>query len=220
MAKLPVVTGQNRLISSPKVLVIHILAVCTGNICRSPLFEKVLKHRLADLAVSISSAGTRAREGVPMTAQAIELADARGVPAVVGGHGARLLTAADVHNADLVIALARDHRREIVELAPSGLRNTFTAREFARLSAGVSDDEIREAAQESAGGARNDSRDRLRAVIALVARQRGLALPPAAPEDDDVVDPYRRSWTTYVKSAEQLDPALTAVERVLRLALG
>lgn len=154
-----------------------------------------------------------------MTAQAIELAAARGVPAIVGDHGARLLTAADVHNADLVIALARDHRREIVELAPSGLRNTFTAREFARLSAEVSDDDIRGTAQKSANGARNDSRDRLRAVLTLVGRQRGLALPPAAPVDDDVVDPYRRSWTTYLKSAEQLDPALSAVERVLRLAL-
>ena len=204
----------------PEVAVIRILTVCTGNICRSPLAEKVLEHRLGDLVVSVSSAGTRARAGMPMTPQTIELAAERGVPEPIAAHAARLLSAADVHSADLVIALARDHRREIVELAPSGMSYTFTAREFERLSAGVRDDEIRRVASDMTNGAQTAPRDRVRAVLALIARQRGVVLPPAAPEDDDVVDPYGRSRTTYSRSADQLDPALLALERVLRLTLG
>jgi len=206
--------------SSPEVVVIQILAVCTGNICRSPLAAKVLEQRLSDLPVSVSSAGTRARTGMPMTPQAIELAAARGAAQTALAHTARMLSEADVHNADLIIALARDHRREIVELAPTGLRNTFTAREFARLSGALSDDEVRAVARDRATGVPDDSRHRIRSVVALIARQRGISLPTALPDDDDVVDPYGRSSTTYARSAEQLDPALSAIERVLRLALG
>lgn len=198
---------------------IHILAVCTGNICRSPLAAKVLEQRLSDLPVSVSSAGTRARNGMRMTPQAIELATARGVAETAAGHTARVLNEADVRNADLIIALARDHRREIVELVPSGLRNTFTAREFARLSGAVSDDDIRAAARVEEVDGRVDAQSRVRSIVALIARQRGISLPPALPGDDDVTDPYGRSTRTYALSAEQMDPALTAVERVLRLAL-
>lgn len=96
MAKLPVAAGQNPFIPSPEVVVMHILAVCTGNICRSPLAEKVLKHRLADLALSVSSAGTRARAGLPMTPQSIELATARGVPEEEATHAARQIGRAHV----------------------------------------------------------------------------------------------------------------------------
>lgn len=198
---------------------IRILAVCTGNICRSPLAATVLEHRLSDLPVFVASAGTRARNGMHMTPQAIELAASRGAAETAAAHTARMLSEADVHNADLIIALARDHRRAIVELAPSGLKNTFTAREFARLAGAVNDDEVRAAARDQGFDAPEDARTRVRSVVAFIARQRGIALAPVVPADDDVVDPYGRSSTTYARSAEQLDPALSAVERVLRLAL-
>lgn len=198
---------------------IRILAVCTGNVCRSPLAATVLQHRLSGLPVSVASAGTRARNGTPMTPQAIELAAARGAADTAAAHTARMLSEADVNSADLVIALARDHRRAIVELAPSGVRNTFTAREFVRLSSVVSDDEVRAAAGDRGSEASEDARTRVQAVVGYVARQRGIALPPIIPADDDVVDPYGRSSTTYARSAEQMDPALFAVERILRLAL-
>ena len=41
---------------------------------------------------------------------------------------------------------------------------------------------------------------------------------PPTPEDDDVIDPYGRSWQTYERSAAQLVPALDEVVRVLRVA--
>lgn len=198
---------------------IRILAVCTGNICRSPLVERVLSHRLADLDVVVTSAGTRARAGTPMTDQAIHLAAQRGVPDSAGTHAARLLTEADVLGADLIIALDRDHRRAVVELAPSGLRKTFTAREFARLAGTVRDQEFESVAPDRSR-ADDDTTEPMSEIVALIARQRGLAPPPLAPVDEDVVDPYGRSWATYLRSAEQLDPGLMALERVVRLVLS
>src|SRR5690606_18645389 len=118
-------------------------------------------------------------------------------------------------DADLILAMAREHRTVAVELAPRMLRRTFTVREFARLAASLSDGELRTAA-DSVGA---DLRARLSAVTALVAAQRSV-VAPAEPQDDDVVDPYRRSTETYDRSAAQLVPAIDEVARVLRIVLG
>jgi len=197
--------------------VLEILTVCTGNICRSPLAAQLLSARLADLDVTATSAGARARAGATMTPEAVQLAAHRGIPlGVSGAHRARYLTAAHLHAPVLVLAMAREHRREIVELDPTRLRTAFTIREFARLSADLTDDEVRSAA----GAAGADPAARVAATIALVAGRRGLVLPLADPADDDVIDPFGRSMQTYERSAAELDPAVAAVARVFRLSLA
>ncbi|MFE1645842.1 low molecular weight phosphatase family protein [Microbacterium sp. P01] len=196
---------------------IEVLTVCTGNICRSPLAEQLLRTRLSDLDVHVASAGTRGLRDAPMTPEALRLATELGVdPADSSAHRSRYLTEAQLSDPDLILAMTREHRRAIVELAPSRLRSTFTVREFARLAADIDDELLREAA-ESAGP---DASSRVRAVAALVASRRGLVLPPDDPTDDDVIDPYRRSWSTYQLSASQLEPATREVVRVLRDALA
>ena len=112
--------------------------------------------------------------------------------------------------------MTRDHRREVVELAPSRLRGTFTIREFERLSAGLSDDEFA-AAADAAG---TEAAARVRAIAALVAGRRGVSHPPETTEDDDVIDPYRRSWETYQRSSAQLIPAVDAVVRAVSISLS
>lgn len=201
---------------TPKGLfVIRILTVCTGNICRSPLAALLLAHRMADIGVEATSAGVRARGGDRMPVEAVELALAEGVPTdLPNAHAARYLTEALLQDPDLVLAMDRDHRRAIVELAPGKLRATFTIREFERLAAATSDDAIR------AGATGDSPAERLRGALAVLAGQRGLVLPPADPADDDVVDPYGRSRETYARSGAQLTPGVAAVERVVRLAVG
>lgn len=205
---------------------LDILTVCTGNICRSPLAAQLLATRLADLGVTVSSAGTRARGGAPMTPEAQALAADRGIPSSLSAeHAARYLTPAHVAAADLVLAMTRDHRREIVELDPSRVRTAFTVRELARLAADVSDDELRAAASAVAGSgsavsADAEARARFAAALAVVAGRRGLVLPPPSPDDDDVIDPYGRSTATYERSADEMAPGLAAVERIVRVALS
>ncbi|MBN9177771.1 MAG: low molecular weight phosphatase family protein [Microbacterium sp.] len=206
---------------------LDILTVCTGNICRSPLAAELLATRLADLGVTVSSAGTRARDGAPMTPEAQELAAARGIPASLSAeHAARYLTLAHIAGADLVLAMTRDHRREVVELDPSRVRTAFTVRELARLAADVSDEELRAAAGSGSSGSGSsgpggaDARERFAAALAVVAGRRGLVLPPASPEDDDVIDPYGRSMATYERSADEMAAGLAAAERIARIALS
>lgn len=193
-----------------------ILTVCTGNICRSPLAEQLLRARLADLAPHVSSAGTRGLAAAPMTPEAAHIAEALGVPATdTAGHRSRFLTEQHLAKPDLILAMTRTHRRAIAELAPSRLRSTFTIREFARIAAAVPEDEIR-----AATDAATSPSEKLRAAASVIASYRGLVPPPEDPADDDVIDPFRQPWETYLLSARQLEPAVTAVAATVRLAVA
>jgi len=194
----------------------EVLTVCTGNICRSPLAAALLHTRLSAWGARVHSAGIHGLDDAPMTPEALRLADELGADgAYAAAHRSRYLTEGELASPDLILAMSREHRRRVVEYAPSRLRSTFTVREFARLAREASDAEIIAAAD----AAEPNASARIRAAVAAVAGMRGAGMPPADPADDDVVDPYRRSWATYQLSAAQLAPAVAEVGRVLTLAI-
>jgi len=109
-----------------------VLVVCVGNLCRSPLAERLLRVRLADAPhVRVTSAGTRAVAGAAMDARAAAELDRLGGDPL--GFEARQLTADLVSDADLVLTATRELRTQVVELAPAALKRTFTLRELAAL---------------------------------------------------------------------------------------
>ncbi|WP_104089035.1 hypothetical protein [Cryobacterium sp. N19] len=115
----------------------RILLVCTGNICRSPLAEQLLRARCdaLGLLVEVHSAGTRAMVASPMTAEAAALSLKHGAHDTE--HAARQVTEQLVGEADLILTATRDHRREVVTLLPKATRYTFTLNQFARLVSAV-----------------------------------------------------------------------------------
>lgn len=95
----------------------HILVVCTGNICRSPMAEGLLKGRMPlDLEdrVSVSSAGTHAMHGHPPAGNAVEAMALNGY--AIERHRARQLTREIVKGVDLVVAMEKEHLKEIKRL--------------------------------------------------------------------------------------------------------
>lgn len=192
---------------------LKILTVCTGNICRSPFVASVLATRLSDFGVRVESAGTRARAGTPMTAEAArEAVSAGAANDLVSLHSARLLDETLLDRADLVLAMARDHRRAVVEMSPSVVRRTFTLRELDRLMNDVEETTLRAAAGVG------DPAARLARLLIWVSARRGLVVAPSTPQDDDVVDPYQRSQRTYSLSATQMIGSVPAVIRLVRVA--
>lgn len=195
--------------------VLEIFTVCTGNICRSPLAAQLLQTRLSDLGVVVPSAGTHGLSSAPMTPEAARLAVSLGVTDEdATAHRSRYLTESMLGSPALILAMTRDHRRAIVQLAPRRMRSTFTIREFARLSSAMSTEQL------TASAVGTDAAERVRAMATAVAGQRGLVDAPADPADDDVIDPYGRSWATYQRSAAELEPAVDAVVRAVRAALA
>ena len=90
----------------------NILVVCTGNICRSPMAEGMLKKYLPrSLAgrVAISSAGTHALHGNMAQPHAVAVMQGLGID--ITGHRARQLSGTLVKSADLILVMERFHLR-------------------------------------------------------------------------------------------------------------
>lgn len=191
----------------------RILTVCTGNVCRSPLAEQLLRARLNPSIVTVKSAGVSALVGVGMPEPALEWANRLGVTDAAS-HVAQQVTVELIRGADLVLAMSREHRRALVELTPAATRKTFTIRELAHIAAGIGDDELR---AEVAGS--TDAVEALRAAVDLASALRGVVEPVASPDDLDVIDPYRQSAAVYEQSATQLAPAADAVALFLARAV-
>lgn len=192
-----------------------VLTVCTGNICRSPLAENLLHTRLSPLGVRVHSAGTHGLVGHAMTDQAQRIAHAQGGDEDhAAAHSARRLDEGMLDDADLILTMTTEQSDFAVQMMPRRLHRTFPVREFARLAATLSDQQVR-AAADAAG---DDPRARLVAAVTAVAGQRSYA--PPARSDEDVIDPYRQPFSVYEQSAAQLTPALAEVERVVKAAVG
>lgn len=97
----------------------HVVFVCTGNICRSPIAEKVLAHELERAGLSegvrVSSAGTGGWHiGSPADDRAAALLRAEGYP---DEHAARQIDAEQL-GAELIVALDRSHLRAVQAMVP------------------------------------------------------------------------------------------------------
>ena len=193
-------------------MVFSILTVCSGNVCRSPLAELLLREGLAALpGVSVSSAGTIALvgEGMPADGQAV----ARALGVDPGGHRARLLVAEQVRESGLVLAMAREHRSAVAELHPRAARRAFTLTEFANIARQVEDTDF--------DGVRvlplDDVAGRLAAIVDVAASLRGV-VEHLEEVELDVTDPYRQGREVYELSAAQLQPAAEATLALLMRA--
>ncbi|WP_262365921.1 low molecular weight phosphotyrosine protein phosphatase [Gordonia sp. OPL2] len=110
-----------------------VLFVCTGNICRSPIGERVLARMAerAGVAVSSSSAGVGAMNGHAMHPYAVEVLDEHGYDATA--FESRYLRPPILQGVDLVLCMTRDHRAGAQQLLPVRWKRMFTVTEFAEL---------------------------------------------------------------------------------------
>lgn len=106
----------------------RVMTVCTGNICRSPMAEVVLRERfetagLGDLVVVDSSGVSDEEYGNPVDRRARAVLAAHGYP-TGDGHRARQVTPADLASRDLVLAMTAQHARRLRALAPGRVEAT------------------------------------------------------------------------------------------------
>jgi protein-tyrosine phosphatase len=162
-----------------------ILAVCTANICRSPMMEILLRASLDTDRFEVASAGVRGWESQPMdVAAAAELKRL--------GHSAETFSSQPidsylVDSADLILTATRQHRSEVLALNPQALRRSFTLVEFAALTGLVDGDSPAD-------------------LVAQAAQRRSLA-----PAQADIRDPYRRGPSVHRETADDIAAAVATI---------
>lgn len=100
-----------------------VLFVCTGNTCRSPMAEAIMRRLVEErrLAVSVGSAGLRAESTI--APQAIRVLQRRGIQ--THERTAVQLTEEMVDRASLVLCMTEEQRRILAEAMPSSAERIF-----------------------------------------------------------------------------------------------
>lgn len=171
-----------------------ILAVCTANICRSPMIELLLRQRLDPAKFSVSSAGVQGWNRAPVDSMVtLELAR---FGARAAGFQSRALKDEFIDQADLILTATRDHRAHVLGRSPDALRKTYTLLEFAELMSGP---DLEPALATSPV-----------ALIEETFKRRGQVR-----QGLDLSDPYRQAPDVHRAVAEQVRAAVDAIAKQL-----
>lgn len=108
-----------------------ILFVCSGNTCRSPMAEALLRRELERIGAKheVASAGLAASPGEKASAHACALLREEGID--LAGHAAAPVEADLVARADLILVMTAAHRDRLLDLYPAAQGKTFPVKEFA-----------------------------------------------------------------------------------------
>jgi protein-tyrosine phosphatase len=187
-----------------------VLHVCMGNICRSPMAERLLaravRDRSGDGLVRSVSAGTGGwHEGEEMNPPAARQVRARGGEAA--GFEARKLRGDFIDEADLVLTATADQYDYVVALRPGAAENTFVMGEFGRLLGAID-----AAALPPAGDDAESVRARGVAIVEAVHRLRGNEAPLPG---DDLDDPWGRGDQTFQRIGDEIEDTTVPFAKLL-----
>ena len=106
-----------------------LIFVCTGNTCRSPMAEGLLRELLgADRGWEISSAGVCAANGWPASANAVEALREKKID--ISDLTSRTLTPELIAEADLLITMTEGHRQAVLTAVPESDGKVFLLKSF------------------------------------------------------------------------------------------
>jgi protein-tyrosine-phosphatase len=118
-----------------------VMFVCTGNVCRSPMAEHLLRRRLPpDSGWEVCSAGTSAGFGMPASGFAVSVLREKQID--LSTHQSRPLTRELVDAASLIVVMTAGHRDFIRAVYPDALEKIFLLKSFDPIGGGDIDDPI------------------------------------------------------------------------------
>jgi protein-tyrosine-phosphatase len=106
-----------------------LIFVCTGNTCRSPMAEGLLKALLPPgCGWEVSSAGICAAAGWPPSEHAVKALREKGID--ISGHRSRTLTPQLIEEADLLVTMTQGHRQAVLAAVPQSEGKVFLLKSF------------------------------------------------------------------------------------------
>jgi protein-tyrosine phosphatase len=194
----------------------RLLVVCTGNLCRSPQAEALLRSRIpaafggwgAD-DFRVSSAGTRAEAGLPMDARVIDELDRLGVRSQ-GEHRSQPVTRALLVRSDLVLAATTAHAEQLEALG----RRRVAHHLFTLVGFTVIVEALATSGRGPAPARDDDVASFLRRVVADADANRHVPMPP--PVEIDILDPRGYGAEAYRRSADIIDRWVRRLASALR----
>lgn len=176
-----------------------LLFVCTGNQCRSPMAAAIAAGLLSNQTdIRVFSAGTMGGGNRHVTADTAKVLARRGID--TSPHRSRALEGALSPRPDVVIAMAREHARAVVEADPNAFACTFTLKDLVRRAAKVGP----RAADESIA-------DYLRRL----GEGRGHSALAGSWREDDIADPIRQPSAIYERCAAEIEDLVTRLVGLL-----
>lgn len=198
MGEAPVNGGVDRLVKIRDRRVanydpaIDIAFVCTGNICRSPMAEAMLRARLATVAprLVVGSAGLLF-DGRPAEPNAVRAMAKRDLD--ISDHRARTISTDLLGDATLILGMERVHVRKVATLDPDLFGHSFTLPELVQSGTIVG---AREPGQKVADW------------IHGISRHRSPADYSHRDTTVEIVDPMGGSFRSFRSCADTIDAQL------------
>ncbi|MBD8498189.1 low molecular weight protein arginine phosphatase [Paenibacillus arenosi] len=188
----------------------RILFVCTGNTCRSPMAESLLRHMASQrgIAVEVRSAGVAATDGMPMSRHAQTVLYERNMSNE--SFASRSLEKASIDWADIILTLTASHKQHVIHKFEGVADKVFTLKEYVEENDTSSQKEqfhqelhsLMAELQLKLSMGEQPSELEIARVYQLQARMPNL----------DIQDPYGGNLEQYQLTAEEIRSAL---ERVL-----
>ena len=114
--------------------ILNIYFVCTGNTCRSPMAEAMLKHKNIP-EVNVRSAGIYALAGEGMSGNSIAILEEAEIP---HSHTAKQIQLTDMEWADLILTMTVSHKEMILRIYGENVQNKiFTLKEYISPNEGM-----------------------------------------------------------------------------------
>lgn len=189
---------------------LRILFVCTGNTCRSPLAEGLLRIRVHQegLAAEVRSAGVSAVTGGPISRNSASLLQEAGFKESISSLA---IQESEVNWADLILTMTMGHKRTVIQRFPSAIEKTFTLKEYA-----LDDAHILQAIEEREQLVTElQLKQALSQAVSVEERSRIFKLEHAIP-DFDISDPFGGSIEIYRQTAEEISGSLDKLVQKIR----